>query len=501
MTIPQRLSLSPDFQLGEAPEGSGEAHIQCQDLFKIYKPADLEVVALRGVDLEVNRGELMAIVGASGSGKSTLLNILAGLESPSAGQVRVGERDLLDIADRDLVLYRRSEVGFVWQATARNLVPYLSVIDNMELPMAIAGVGTRERRARSLEMLDALHLEDKGRRFPGQLSGGEQQRVAIGVGLANRPPLLLADEPTGELDTQMAVEVFQMLGQMNRFLRGHGGYRDPLCGSGPIRGPGGPYKGRADKLGELPPVDIPAGGEQRRERIPGGGPGRPAATAPGTHRRTGVGRVGRGRPGGGQHHTAAGAAGASVAAGRGIRPRLRPGETVNPNQGMEGKMARLDNAIISTTEVSRKFGSGDNMVTAVDRVTVDVESRELLALVGRSGSGKTTLMNLMAGLDQPSSGSVTFQGRDLSRLSEKELVGLRRHGIGFIFQSFGLIPLLSAFENVELPLHISGVGVAGAAAAGVGNFGTCGIGTEGQAPALRVVGGESSSGWPLRGRW
>ena len=217
MTIPQRLSLSPDFQLGEAPEGSGEAHIQCQDLFKIYKPADLEVVALRGVDLEVNRGELMAIVGASGSGKSTLLNILAGLESPSAGQVRVGERDLLDISDRDLVLYRRSEVGFVWQATARNLVPYLSVIDNMELPMAIAGVGTRERRARSLEMLDALHLEDKGRRFPGQLSGGEQQRVAIGVGLANRPPLLLADEPTGELDTQMAVEVFQMLGQMNRF--------------------------------------------------------------------------------------------------------------------------------------------------------------------------------------------------------------------------------------------------------------------------------------------
>ena len=217
MTIPQRLSLSPDFQLGEAPEDSGEAHIQCQDLFKIYKPADLEVVALRGVDLEVNRGELMAIVGASGSGKSTLLNILAGLESPSAGQVRVGERDLLDISDRDLVLYRRSEVGFVWQATARNLVPYLSVIDNMELPMAVAGVGTRERRARSLEMLEALHLEDKGRRFPGQLSGGEQQRVAIGVGLANRPPLLLADEPTGELDTQMAVEVFQMLGQMNRF--------------------------------------------------------------------------------------------------------------------------------------------------------------------------------------------------------------------------------------------------------------------------------------------
>ena len=120
-------------------------------------------------------------------------------------------------------------------------------------------------------------------------------------------------------------------------------------------------------------------------------------------------------------------------------------------------MPLSDNAIISTDEVSRVFGSGENAVTAVDRVTMEVESRELLALVGRSGSGKTTLMNLMAGLDQPSSGAVTFQGRDLSTLPEKQLVALRRHGIGFIFQSFGLIPLLSAFENVELPLHISGV--------------------------------------------
>jgi ABC-type lipoprotein export system ATPase subunit len=174
------------------------------------------VVALRGVDLDIEAGELMAIVGASGSGKSTLLNILAGLESPSAGQVRVGSRDLLDIGDRELVLYRRLEVGFVWQATARNLVPYLSVADNLELPMAIAGVGRKERRDRSIELMAALQLEDKAGRMPGQLSGGEQQRVAIGVALANRPPLLLADEPTGELDTQMAADVFGLLGEINR---------------------------------------------------------------------------------------------------------------------------------------------------------------------------------------------------------------------------------------------------------------------------------------------
>lgn len=191
-------------------------YIDCRDLFKIYKRADLEVVALRGVDLAVKPGELIAIVGTSGSGKSTLLNILAGLDRPSAGQVRVGNRNLLNISDRDLVLYRRLEVGFVWQATGRNLVPYLTVRDNIELPMAIAGVSVGLRRVRSTELLAALGLADKAARLPSQLSGGEQQRVAIGVALANRPPLLLADEPTGELDTQTAAQVFELLRDLNR---------------------------------------------------------------------------------------------------------------------------------------------------------------------------------------------------------------------------------------------------------------------------------------------
>ena len=199
-------------------DGHPLPYLECRDLFKIFKLAELEVVALRGVDLDVAPGEVTAIVGASGSGKTTLLNILAGLERPSAGQVRVGERDLLNISDRELVIYRRQEVGFVWQSTSRNLVPYLNVRDNIELPMAIARVPKSQRRQRSGELLEAMHMEDKAQRFPDQLSGGEQQRVAIGVALANRPPLLLADEPTGELDTQMADEIFDLLRQMNRAL-------------------------------------------------------------------------------------------------------------------------------------------------------------------------------------------------------------------------------------------------------------------------------------------
>lgn len=199
-------------------EGDG-AYIECRDLFKIYKRADLEVVALRGLDLQVGAGELIAVVGASGSGKSTLLNILAGLDRPSAGQVRVGSRDLLNITERELVQYRRLGVGFVWQATSRNLIPYLTARDNIELPMSLAGVRPDRRRGWSLDLLSALDLSDKAGRRPHQLSGGEQQRVAIGVALANRPPLLLADEPTGELDTQTAAGVLELIRALSATYR------------------------------------------------------------------------------------------------------------------------------------------------------------------------------------------------------------------------------------------------------------------------------------------
>ena len=190
--------------------------VACGDLFKIYKRADLEVVALRGLNLAVMQGELIAIVGASGSGKSTLLNILAGLDRPSAGAVWVGQRDLLNISEQNLVQYRRRDVGFVWQTTARNLLPYLNVADNLNLPMALAGRAAKLRREWSSQLMTELGINDKASRLPHQLSGGEQQLAAIGVALANQPPLLLADEPTGELDTATAIQVFDMLRTLNR---------------------------------------------------------------------------------------------------------------------------------------------------------------------------------------------------------------------------------------------------------------------------------------------
>ena len=194
----------------------GRPYIVCRDLFKIFKREELEVVGLRGLDLEVHKGEFLAIVGSSGSGKSTLLNVLAGLDKPSAGQVYVGDRDLLEMSERERSDYRRSEVGFLWQATSRNLLPYLNAGDNIELPMVIAGVSSAQRRERAMRLLAAVDLADKAARFPDQLSSGEQQRVGIGVALANNPPLLLADEPTGELDTRSADEVLRAMQTMCR---------------------------------------------------------------------------------------------------------------------------------------------------------------------------------------------------------------------------------------------------------------------------------------------
>lgn len=195
-----------------------EAYIVCEDLFKIYKIADLEVVALRGLDLDVRRSEVVAIVGASGSGKSTLLNILAGYDTPSAGRVTVGDKDLLRMTPNDVELYRRDEVGFIWQQTSRNMFPYLTAVENVALPMMLTFTSPADRRRRAEDLLELVGLSSRMGHTPDKLSGGEQQRVAIAVALANHPPLLLADEPTGELDDATAAEILDLFGTINREL-------------------------------------------------------------------------------------------------------------------------------------------------------------------------------------------------------------------------------------------------------------------------------------------
>lgn len=192
-----------------------EPFIVCENLVKIYKVAELEVIALQGLDLTINKGELIGIVGSSGSGKSTFLNVLGGLDRPSAGRITVNGRDLLKLDDRELDNYRLEEVGFIWQQSARNLLPYLTAQENIELPMTIAGNRRQARREWSAELLNAVGLWEHRQHKLAQLSGGQQQRVAIAVALANQPSLLLGDEPTGELDSVTADEVLALFQRLN----------------------------------------------------------------------------------------------------------------------------------------------------------------------------------------------------------------------------------------------------------------------------------------------
>ena len=192
------------------------AQIACDNLVKIYKVANLEVVALQGLDLLVDPGEMIAIVGASGSGKSSLLSILGGLDTPSAGRAVVAGHDLTTMGRGERTGYRRRVIGFVWQQTARNLLPYLSAVENVELPMILDGRDGRSRRARAHDLLALVGLEGRADHRPDRLSGGEQQRVAVAVALANEPEVLLADEPTGELDTDTSAEIFELIRRVNR---------------------------------------------------------------------------------------------------------------------------------------------------------------------------------------------------------------------------------------------------------------------------------------------
>ena len=188
--------------------------IRCENLVKIYKTSDVEVVALQGLDLDVERGELMAIVGNSGSGKSTLLNMLGGLDKPSAGNLYVDGKDLLKFTDKDYMEYKRNTVGFVWQNNARNLVPYLTAVQNVELPMLLNG--EHKRRQKALELLDRVGLLKRKNSRLDQMSGGEQQRVAIAIALANDPRLLLADEPTGSVDTKTSNMILDIFKELNK---------------------------------------------------------------------------------------------------------------------------------------------------------------------------------------------------------------------------------------------------------------------------------------------
>lgn len=193
-----------------------ESILVCDGLVKIYKTEEVEVLALQGLDLEIKKGELVAIIGKSGSGKSTLLNMIGGLERPTAGRLYVDGHDLFAMNESGLVEYRKKDVGFVWQNSGQNLFPYFTALQNVEAPMYFDRMSQKERKKRAMELLKMIGIDHKANSYPSQMSGGEQQRVAIAVALAHDPKILLADEPTGAVDSKtsnMIQDIFRKLNE------------------------------------------------------------------------------------------------------------------------------------------------------------------------------------------------------------------------------------------------------------------------------------------------
>lgn len=191
-----------------------ETMIQADGLVKIYKTKKTEVLALQGLDLTVEEGELTALIGNSGSGKSTFLNMIGGLDRPSAGSLLVGGKNLFTMTEKDLVTYKRETVGFVWQNNGRNLLPYLSAMENIMLPMHLSS--GKKKREKAAELLEMVGLFSKKNSRLNTMSGGEQQRIAIAIALANSPKLLLADEPTGSVDPRTAAYIFDLFTELNK---------------------------------------------------------------------------------------------------------------------------------------------------------------------------------------------------------------------------------------------------------------------------------------------
>lgn len=190
--------------------------MRTKDLMKVYRAGKSEVIALRGLDMDVADGHVVAIQGPSGCGKTSLLNLIGGIDRPTAGRIEVGGTNLPDLTDPQLVEYRRDRVGFVFQFF--NLVPTLTAEENVQLPMRLAAKAGAERDRRTAELLRLVGMEKRAVHRPDELSGGEQQRVAIATALANDPPLILADEPTGELDSKTGQEVLNLFGRLNKDL-------------------------------------------------------------------------------------------------------------------------------------------------------------------------------------------------------------------------------------------------------------------------------------------
>ncbi len=405
--------------------------VELRDVFRVHSTPEGDAAALQGLTLDVAEGELLAVLGPSGAGKTSLLRILAGVDRPSAGSVRVFDAELPRLGSRALARYRAATIGYVDQRYADALDADASIADAVALRLRLEGRPEAESRAR--ELLDAVGLGDRLAARPGELSGGEQQRVAVCAALAHRPRLLLADEPTGELDRESADAVFGLVAELARadgttvIVVSH----DPRAAE---------FTDRAIRIRD---------GRVSEERRDGS-------------EQVVVGRGGWIRV----PEEVLRGAGVGTRAALEVRGREIVVTAVDRNGDAPAVEAtRTDpvarERIVEVRSVTKRYEER----VVLDRLDCAFDRGALTAVTGPSGSGKTTLLDVVAGLELPDEGAVELLGTSVASLDRTERAALRRAHVGYVAQQPALVPFLSARENVELGLRLHGRSPDGALAA------------------------------------
>ena len=404
--------------------------VELREVFRVFSTPEGDAAALQGLSLGIGEGELVAVLGPSGSGKTTLLRLLAGLDRPSAGSVRAFGRDLAKLPSRRLADYRTRTLGYADQHYSLMLASELTAHDLVTTPLALRGADRRARDRRADELLERVGLLDRRGAHPQELSGGEQQRIAVCAALAHRPRLFLADEPTGELDAENARRLFELIGELVRsektttVLVSH----DPAAAT------------VADRVVTIRDGRVAA--EAGREQEGSGdtivvGRGGWLRLPEEYLRRAGILTHARARLERDE----------IVLRGPESVDRTLPVENVPGTcQAREGELQGVRETVAALRHVSKSYGGRG----VLDGLDATFHGGTLTAVTGPSGSGKTTLLHLLAGLELPSSGEVVVEGTAISDLDRAARAELRAGTIAFVGQEPGLTPFLSALENVEL---------------------------------------------------
>ena len=415
-----------------------EPAVSLREVFCVHRNSDGDAAALQGLSLDVADGDQLCVLGPSGSGKTTMLRVIAGLQQPSAGAVTVLGYELKRVNATRLAWLRNRWIGFLHQHAETTLVPDLNLLEAVALPLALRGEPRGMRQARALELLAACGLLERTDAFPHQLSGGERQCAALCAALAHRPRLLLADEPTAELDARSAANIAQLIGEVTRangatvVIVSH----DPALAE---------HVTRTVRIRDGRVVEDLGGG------------GRSLVVGKGGWVRLPAGLLSEAGIDGSLH---------ARAVDEGLL--LTPGETNTPAAGVTGgeigaAPQELERPIaVHLRSVTRARGAGASRRVVLDALTMSFEPGRLTVVTGRSGAGKSTLLAMLACLARPDSGELALDGRPTSGLDREHLAALRRERIGYLPQEPEPIAFLSATENVLLALALRGAGGEGA---------------------------------------